>query len=54
MQTVEHSDSNNTSFIDYESDSEESDGDSDISIISNGEVCFATSWHTLQTDMYTF
>ena len=52
--TVEDSDGNDTDFIDDEWGSEESDGDSDISIISNGEVCFATSWHTLWTDAYTF
>ena len=40
--TVEDSDSNDTNFIDDES-LPESDGDSNISIISNGEVCFSTS-----------
>ena len=52
--TVEDSDGNDNNFIDDESGSEESDGNSDISIISNGKVCFASSWHTLRTDMYTF
>ena len=41
--TVEDSDGNDTNFIVDESGSEESDGDSNISIISNGEVCFAAS-----------
>ena len=40
--TVEDSDSNDTKFIDNES-LPESDGDSDISIISNGKVCFSAS-----------
>jgi hypothetical protein len=41
--TVEDSDASDTDFIDDESGSDETDGDSDVSIISNGEVWFAIS-----------
>ena len=41
--TVEDSDASDTNFIDDESGSDETDGDSDVSIISNGKVWFAIS-----------
>ena len=41
--TVEDSDASDTDFIDDEAGSDETDGDSDVSIISNGEVWFAIS-----------